>query len=318
MENLPNDWDLIQKSLDASILQSQVWSDFQQSLGRKAHFEWSNHWSWVGFERKMKGFKYLLVPYGPTASVQAKEALDSLVSYAKKHSYDFVRIEPMGNISEYDLKAFGAKKIGELDPEFTQIIDLNKGEDELRSGLKPNHRNLINGTKRRGIEITQSTNPQDFNEFLSMLKETSKRAKVKFYPDSYYKKIWETLGSKNNAKLYLAKVENKPVSAALFYDYNGVRYYAHAGAYQEINRKVNASISLLWQAILDAKKLGMNQFDLWGVSPNDDSKHKWAGITSFKKGFGGQTINYLGTFDIPIKKSKYKLYSLAQSLRGRK
>lgn len=318
MDNLPNDWDIIQKSLDASILQSRVWADFQESLGRKAHFEWSNHWSWVGFERKSKGIKYLLVPYGPTASVQPKEALDSLVNYAKKHSYDFVRIEPMGKIGKNDLKFFGLKKISELDPEHTQVLDLSKNEDELRSALKPNHRNLINGTKRRGIEIYQSTKTDDFEEFLKMLKETSKRAKVKFYPDSYYKKIWETLGSKNNAKLYIAKVKSKPVSAALFYDYNGVRYYAHAGAYQEINRKVNASISLLWQAILDAKKLGMNKFDLWGVAPSADRKHKWAGITSFKKGFGGEMVSYLGTYDIPIKKSKYKLYSLAQSLRGRK
>jgi len=318
MENLPNDWDIIQEGLDASILQSNVWADVQQNIGRKAHFEWSNHWSWLGFERKANGIKYLFVPYGPTASVKAEEALDSIKAYATKHSYDFIRMEPMGNFTKAELSRAGAVKTLEIEPEHTQVINLNKTEEDLRKDLKPNHRNLINGTQRRGIVVTQTTSDSDLKEFLLMLKDTAKNSKVKFYNDSYYENIWQTMQPRGNAKLYIAKVENKAVSTALFYDYNGTRYYAHAGAFQQINRKVNASISLLWQAILDAKKLGMDKFDLWGVAPTENPKHKWAGITSFKKGFGGEPVDYLGTYDIPIKKSKYKAYSMLQKLRGRR
>ncbi len=318
MENLPNDWDIIQKGLDASILQSNVWADVQQNLGRKAHFEWSNHWSWLGFERKAHGIKYLFFPYGPTASVKAEEALDSIKAYATKHSYDFIRMEPMGNFTKAELNRAGAVKTLEIEPEHTQVINLNKTEEELRKDLKPNHRNLINGTNRRGIVVTQTSSDSDFKDFLLMLKDTAKNSKVKFYNDNYYENIWQTMQPRGNAKLYISKVDNKAVSAAIFYDYNGTRYYAHAGAFQQINRKVNASISLLWQAILDAKKLGMDKFDLWGVAPVENPKHKWTGITSFKKGFGGEPVDYLGTYDIPIKKSKYKAYSMLQKLRGRR
>ena len=318
MENLPNDWDIIQKGLDASILQSNVWADVQQNLGRKAHFEWSNHWSWLGFERKAHGIKYLFFPYGPTASVKAEEALDSIKAYATKHSYDFIRMEPMGNFTKAELNRAGAVKTLEIEPEHTQVINLNKTEEELRKDLKPNHRNLINGTNRRGIVVTQTSSDSDFKDFLLMLKDTAKNSKVKFYDDGYYENIWQTMQPRGNVKLYIAKVENKAASAALFYDYNGTRYYAHAGAFQQINRKVNSSISLLWQAILDAKKLGMDKFDLWGVAPVENPKHKWTGITSFKKGFGGEPVDYLGTYDIPIKKSKYKAYSMLQKLRGRR
>ena len=318
MENLPNDWDIIQKGLDASILQSNVWADVQQNLGRKAHFEWSNHWSWLGFERKAHGIKYLFFPYGPTASVKAEEALDSIKAYATKHSYDFIRMEPMGNFTKAELSRAGAVKTLEIEPEHTQVINLNKTEEELRKDLKPNHRNLINGTNRRGIVVTQTSSDSDFKDFLLMLKDTAKNSKVKFYNDNYYENIWQTMQPRGNAKLYISKVDNKAVSAAIFYDYNGTRYYAHAGAFQQINRKVNSSISLLWQAILDAKKLGMDKFDLWGVAPVENPKHKWTGITSFKKGFGGEPVDYLGTYDIPIKKSKYKAYSMLQKLRGRR
>jgi lipid II:glycine glycyltransferase (peptidoglycan interpeptide bridge formation enzyme) len=61
----------------------------------------------------------------------------------------------------------------------------------------------------------------------------------------------------------------------------------------------------------------MTSFDLWGVAPSDDVKHKWAGISKFKKGFGGTTIQYLGTYDIPLNNIKYKLYKAYCRIRGR-
>ena len=317
MENLPNDWDILQKGLKASILQSRIWAQVQESMGRKAHFEWSNHWSWVGFERKSRGIKYLFVPYGPTATVKGKEALKSVVDYARKHSYDFIRIEPIGDFGPHEIKSVGAIKIAEVEPEHTQIIDLNKTEEELRSDLNSGHRNRINGAQKRGIEVAITKSPEDFESFLKMLRDTARRAKVTFFPDSYYKQIYDVMEPNGTAKLYMAKVDGEPIAAALFYDYNGMRYYSHSGAFQELNRKYNATVYLLWRAMLDAKSAGINAIDLWGVAPTDDPKHKWAGISAFKRGYGGETVGFLGTYDIPIKKSKYKIYSMLQKVRGR-
>lgn len=317
METLPNDWDEIQKGLRASVLQSRVWADVQESLGRKAHFEWSNHWSWVGFERKARGIRYLLVPYGPTATLKADEALKSLVDYAKEQKFDFIRFEPRGDFKSDDMARFNAQKIAELDPEYTQVVDLTKTEEELRSQLNSGHRNRINGADKRGIQVSITTSPDDFDSFLEMLKDTAKRAKVNFYPSEYYKDIFKVMEPRGAAKLYIAKVDGAPIAASLFYDYNGTRYYSHSGAFQELNRKYNATVYLLWRAMLDAKQLGLSQIDLWGVAPDDDPKHKWAGITAFKKGYGGNTIKFIGTYDIPLNNTKYKLYRTVNKLRGR-
>lgn len=317
METLPSDWDEIQRGLNASVLQSRVWADVQESLGRKAHFEWSNHWSWVGFERKSRGIRYLLVPYGPTASVKADEALNSLIDYAKSQKFDFVRLEPRGSFKSEDLKKAGAQKVAELDPEHTQVVDLTKTENELRSELNSGHRNRINGADKRGLKVSTTTSPEDFDSFLAMLKDTAKRAKVSFYPSQYYTDIFKIMEPRGNAKLYMANVEGEPVAASLFYDYNGTRYYSHSGAFQDLNRKYNATVYLLWRAMLDAKQLGISQIDLWGIAPNDDPKHKWAGITAFKKGFGGNSVKFMGTYDIPINATKHKVYKTLNKLRGR-
>jgi lipid II:glycine glycyltransferase (peptidoglycan interpeptide bridge formation enzyme) len=317
MNTLPNDWDEFQKSLGASILQSSVWAKFQESLGRSVYFSWSNHWSWVGYKHNLKGVRYLFLPYGPTATLNSQDALRSVVKLAKREGFDFVRLEPMGKITPEDLLSVGARKVAEVEPEYTQVLDLRFDEQQLRRGLNSGHRNLINGTRRRGLKIEVSQTNEDFEEFLKMLHDTARRAKVKFYSDNYFWTIKKNLEPSGNAKLYIARSKQGPVASALFYDYNGTRYYAHAGAYQDINRRLNGSVSLLWQAILDAKNANMTSFDLWGVAPSDDVKHKWAGISKFKKGFGGTTIQYLGTYDIPLNNIKYKLYKAYCRIRGR-
>lgn len=317
MENLPNDWDELQKSLGASILQSRVWADFQESLSRSTFFEWSNHWSWVGFEHSQKGVRYLFLPYGPTASLNTNECLQSVVELAKREKFDFVRIEPMGKIDADDVALVDGAEVVEVEPKHTQLINLLQDEQQLRRDLNSGHRNLINGAERRGLTVRLTESDEDFEKFLEMLHNTAKRAKVKFHNDDYYWAIKKILGMRGFAKLYVVDSGEGIVAGALFYDYNGIRYYAHAGADQLLNRKLNGSVVLLWRAIIDAKSAGMHTMDLWGVAPNDDPKHKWAGISKFKKGFGGESITHLGTYDIPINHAKYRVYMLYRKFRGR-
>ena len=151
MEKLPNDWDNLQKSLGASVLQSRDWADVQQQMGRQAFFAWSNHWSFVGFERKSSGLRYLLVPYGPTCAVAGTEAIEAVLELAKKQKFDFVRIEPTGATRPDDLARLGAVKVAEFDPEYTLHLDLTKTEEELRSKMNSGHRNLINEIGRAHV-----------------------------------------------------------------------------------------------------------------------------------------------------------------------
>jgi hypothetical protein len=123
MENLPNDWDILQKGLNASILQSKVWADVQEAMGRKPHFEWSNHWSWVGFERKSRGIKYLFVPYGPAASLKGDEALKSVVDFARKQGFDFMT----GHLAIQNIGKLKSLNIGDYQAQFGQGLTFWSG-----------------------------------------------------------------------------------------------------------------------------------------------------------------------------------------------
>ena len=109
------------------------------------------------------------------------------------------------------------------------------------------------------------------------------------------------------------------IAAALVYDYDGVRYYAHAAADYE-HRKLRAGTVLLVQMILDAARAGQQTFDFWGITTSTDPEHPWAGFTQYKKSFGGRQVDYAGTWDLPLNKHKYQLYKTLRqvNLRVRK
>jgi GNAT acetyltransferase-like protein len=318
-QGLPDtSWDQALQQKQGSILQSRVWAQFQEELGRSSYWAEGDGWQWQANLRESHGLRYLLCSYGPAGEGSAMAAgLTSLLAAGRQLKVDFVRVEPQQGITPDGLQALGAVKISEASPEYTRIIDLAKEEAELRSDLSASHRNRINGTERRGIQVRLTTDPSDFEEFLHMLRDTAMRSKVVFWPDDYFRKLHDLLAAAGIVRMYLAEAEGQPVASAMFYDWGGTRYYAHAGAYQERNRKLKASVSLVWQALIDAKAAGLQRYDLWGTAPEGDSTHHLAGIAEFKAGFGGQQLKYLGTWDIPLNVSKYRLYTVYRRLRGR-
>ena len=57
-----------------------------------------------------------------------------------------------------------------------------------------------------------------------------------------------------------------------------------------------------WEAIKEAKQRGCEEYNFWGIAPNDNKNHPWAGLSLFKKGFGGYRRDYVKTQDLPLSK----------------
>lgn len=309
-------WDTRVKILGGGILQSSSWADFQAALDRPSVRNHGSHWAWQGFERRSRGLFYLIVPYGPTVYSQASEALQSVVDASRQGGYDFIRLEPRGLVYEAELQALGARQIKEVQPQHTFVLDLQPDEEALRRGLESGHRNRINTTAKRGITIRQVKDLQPLDDFLRLMADTAQHARIVNYPDSYYRTLAETLVPQGVASFYVSEVEGKVASVSLVYDWGTTRSYAHTGNDQALNRQYKVAVSAAWAMILDAKAAGLTQFDFWGAAPDDSADHKWAGITSFKKAFGGERVSTLGTWDIPLKKSKYRAYQVYRKLRG--
>ena len=100
------------------------------------------------------------------------------------------------------------------------------------------------------------------------------------------------------------------------------------GASGDEQRNVMPNHALHWAAIQWAKARGCKWYDLWGVpegrgevvSPNEEGERTSPlpdSLAQFKRGFGGEVVQYTGAWDYIYSLPAYRAYRLARALRRR-
>ncbi|MEK7583276.1 MAG: peptidoglycan bridge formation glycyltransferase FemA/FemB family protein [Patescibacteria group bacterium] len=279
-----------------SFLQSQDWMDFQKSLGRKV-FEVAG--AKVIQHDLPLGKNYLYIPYGP--ELVSHQFAGELRQLAREQGSIFVKAEPMQDDVAQQLVATGFQKSNKnIQPQKTVVIDLTKTEDELLDAMHHKTRYNIRVAEKHGIHVARSMKHEIFWE---LMQKTSARDKFSSYPKSYYEKLM------NYTELWIAYHQETPVAAALVAMHGDQAYYLH-GASDHEHRALMAPYALHWEIIKKLQVLGSTLYDLWGIDAN-----KWPGVTRFKLGWGGRTIEYPGAFDLVISKPWKLAYDLTQKLR---
>ena len=276
-----------------------------------------------------------------TAQNSLQKAIKALYQLAKSQNAYFIRIEPSFPFKPADIASAAkkqhltAKKSKNLDPEYTWVLDLQTTtEDDLLKNMESRKVRYWRNAQKKGITIRTSQNPADITILTNFLEKLGE--KDNFTPQTK-NHLKNQLKSGNFATLYIADYQepepqpqnnnpephktpshhqndqkskkSTPIAAALVYDFNGVRYYAHAATDFE-HRKFQAGSILLIQMILDAKKAGAKIFDFWGITKSTDPNHPWYHFTQYKKSFGGREVPYSGTYDLILNPQKYRAYQL--------
>ena len=254
-----------------------------------------------------------------TAKNSLSKALEALSRLAKTQNAYFIRIEPTFPFKPADIasaaksQGLTAKKSKNLDPQYTWVLDLqNSTEEELLKNMESRKVRYWRNAEKKGITIRTSQNPEDIAILTHFLKNLGE--KDNFIPQTE-QHLKNQLKAGNFATLYIADYQDPetkksaPIAAALIYDFDGVRYYAHAATDTE-HRKFQAGSILLIQMILDAKRNGSKIYDFWGITKSEDKNHPWYHFTQYKKSFGGREVPYTGTYDLILDKKKYHAYEL--------
>ncbi|MDY3048360.1 MAG: peptidoglycan bridge formation glycyltransferase FemA/FemB family protein [Rothia sp. (in: high G+C Gram-positive bacteria)] len=301
----------------STILQSEIWAKFQEANGHKVLKDQGPGWHFIATVEGGRTGRYLYCPYGPEAeSPQAfDQAVARLRELAAAQGCWFLRVEPTNPAlwaSYPSGSAFLAARgfrlsPRQIQPSHTQIIDLTLSQEELLKDMKATNRNLHRNIHKKGVSFETSQKPEDLPILLGFLQETAGRVGFNRQQDAYLTKVAQVLMPADAATLYIARLEGEPVGAALVYDSDDTRVYAHA-ATSFAHRKLQVGNPLLSTIILDAQAKGLKTMDLFGIAPDDDPEHEWAGFTKFKKSFGGRSVSYPGTWDLPISAAGYRAY----------
>lgn len=312
---LPAGWDQGVLSLRGHVLQSRAWARVQARLGYEVLSMAHRDWCWLGVLRSAGPFRYLYLPFGPTLRNPAAlpAAVEGARLRARRRGAAFVRLEP-DQVSGHDLIALSGRQVRSRQHQHTLRLRIDVDDATLRGGLNRGHRSRINTVEKRGLSVEQVQDPADIGDFVGMLRQTESRATFYSHDDPYYRAIADELMPTGEAVLYYASAQGRRVAGALLLDYGTTRYYAFAGSDTE-GRGVMPAPPLVWRTILDARAKGLQWFDFWGIAPPDEPDHSWAGITEFKRGFGGEVHSRAGTWEIPVRELSSRLFTLAQKLR---
>ncbi len=323
-----------------SFLQTQEWLDFQAYAGRKTWRFDDGPPSPDGFGRASKiqaniirhdlpmGKNYLYIPHGPVIFFDdiksgLKSELANFTNYLKdlgnKNKSVFIKIEPLSDIvTELIFRRGFRRSSKNIQPHKTVVIHLNQDENELLGKMHQKTRYNINLASKKGLVLKEKENLEVFWE---LLKKTAQKDNFSTHSKDYYKKLLEFFKDKEDflVKMFLVHHENppspdgfgrasKPIAGAVVLIYANTAYYLH-GAMDRDYANMMAPYFMHWEIIKWAKGHRLMYYDLWGIDAQ-----KWPGVTRFKLGWGGHTVEYPGSFDMPVSKFWYLVYRIARKV----
>lgn len=243
--------------------------------------------------------------HGPILSPSAPESVWQEIAeftkeIARKNNCWFVRMSPqmpVGDKSDTIRKNLHGipASLHRMDGEYVWILDLHLSEEALLSNMRKATRYEIRRAQKDGVEIVASRDIKYLNEFDALYKETADRHG--FVPHEGIREEFTAFSKCNQAMVYMGKYKGKTYASAIVLYYGTQAIYHHGAS---VNAPVPISASVQWRALCDAKKRGMSVYNFWGIASENNPRHPWRGITVFKKGFGGHSVEYMHAFDIPI------------------
>lgn len=302
---------------DIHFQQSAAWETFQKALGRTVLHRSANDWEYRAIlEPQRFGMSRLYCPYGPSVKNEKalKSALSSLQSEARKQKAAYIRVQPLGTqLSPSLLAALHMKKVKYSQPSLTWRIATNQSKETILAGMKQNNRNIYNNSKKRGLHYFRSDSPADIPTLLKLLHGVASHNAITLHSDQYLTTQAKNLLEAGAAHLHFISYEGNVIAAALVYEDQDGYYYAHAASDYD-HRNLNASTALLAHIIVDAHDNNKQFCDLYGVAPDNQPNHRWAGFTRFKKSFGGYSYPLSDTYEVPVNRFRYTLLSGVRSV----
>jgi lipid II:glycine glycyltransferase (peptidoglycan interpeptide bridge formation enzyme) len=177
-------------------------------------------------------------------------------------------------------------------------------------------RRNIKKADKAGVIVTQGK-AEDLAAFHRIYTETAERDHFTPRPLSYFQTMFDALLAEDpdRIRLYLAHHEGDLVAATTWVRVGDHAWYSY-GASTSAKREVRGSNAIQWRMITDALASGARVYDLRGITDTVDADDPHAGLIQFKVGTGGEAVEYLGEWDLPLNRLLYKAFDVYMSRRG--
>ena len=335
------EWDkFVTSHEEANFLQSWDFYEFHQARGEEIvrRIARDNKGKIVGayageVEHAKRG-RHMAIAGGPildwSNSKLVKAVFEDMKEQGKKLNCVFIRVRPQcknNPKNEAIFKENGLRKAPMyLSVEFAGVLNLNESEDEIMAGMRQRLRRALRKAKKNDIKVEKSTNPEDIKTFYKIQLQTAKRHDFYAFSEGFLTKQFEAFAPNGEAVLYTAKISDEKkkelgvesesnILAQNFMIFYGNEASYHYGVSSELGTKLSGAPLLHMEAMRDARARGIKRYNFWGIVGENETKHRFYGVSVFKRGFGVTELKYLPAHDLVLKPVSYLKTWLIETLR---
>lgn len=294
-----------------------------------------NCWGWVRFERAMgsdhhafavfKGERMIgLAPvkfisgrrgkslhllYSPLIDWNDKDTTSFLVGFLKNMAKEkgailirFTPLIPLSKENEQMLDKLGTIRATSYDTELDRSIhlDLAMDEKDILMQMRKSTRYSIKQAEKLGVRVRVGESDADLKDFWEIFVDSALRNSwSEHYSFKHIENQFKIFRERGEAKIFFSEYNREPIAAGIFMFFNGWVSYVHSGTMTKY-REIPAMHLMMWELIKYSKEIGMKKVSLWGVCDKDKKNHPWYGLSTFKRGFGGDEVRHVHARDIIV------------------
>lgn len=312
------EWDgFVARREEANFLQSWDFYEFHKARGKQVvrRVVWREGEIlavYAGVVETAKRGRHLAVAGGPIGELLDGEVAEKIFldmkEVGKRERCVFVRVRPQLELNDENVEIFrkgGFRKAPMyLSVEHAGILDLKKSEKEILAGMRTRLRRALRKADKYGITVDKSTKSDDIKVFYQIQLETAKRHDFVSFSEDFLKKQFEAFAPNGEAVLYTARYEGKILAQNFMIFYGNEASY-HYGVSSELGTKMSGAPLLHMEAMRDARERGILRYNFWGIVPEEAVKHRFYGVSVFKRGFGVEELKYVPAQDLVICPVRY-------------
>ena len=191
-----------------------------------------------------------------------------------------------------------------------QIPLAGRDEAAVLAGMNQLWRRNIKKAAKSGVEVTIGS-ATDLPAFHALYVETAARDSFTPRPLTYFQTMFTAMTGEDpdRIRLYLARHEGDLVAATIWVRVGSHVWYSY-GASTTAKREVRGSNAVQWQMIRDALAAGAAVYDLRGITDTLAADDPHLGLIQFKVGTGGNAVEYVGEWDLPLNRLLYKAFDV--------
>lgn len=322
------EWDnFITSFEDTNFLQSWDFYEFHSNRGKKVIrrlFKESGKIvaAYAGVVETAKRGTYMAIAGGPIVDWKNKSLVKAVFKDIKeqgnKHACVFVRVRPQLELSDNSLKLMrelGLKKAPMyLSVEYAGVLNLEKSEEEILADASQGFRRKLRKAEKEGIVIETSTDPAVVKAFYQLEVEHAKRQGFVAFSEEYLTKQFEAFAKNDEVIMYTAKKDGEILAENFMIFYGNEASY-HYGVSSPLGNKYSAAPLLHIAAMREARGRGIKRYNLWGIVGLNETKHRFYGVSEFKRSFGCAELKYTPAHDLILNKFKYLLNKTVETVR---